>query len=178
MLGTLESQKAALRPDLLAPVVLAALDRHGLLEVAEVAAIDPSDADTAVFCARYGVAESASANCVIVQGRRGEESSLCACVVLATTRIDVNGVVRRRLGAKKASFARMELAVTSSAMAYGGITPIGLPAEWPVLVDLAVLGAGPVVLGSGTRDAKLLLEGSVLGGLPGVEVIEGLGIPR
>ncbi|HVB05774.1 MAG TPA: YbaK/EbsC family protein [Acidimicrobiales bacterium] len=178
MLGSLESQPAGERPELLAPVVAAALAALGLAEVVEVAAIDPSAADTAAFCARYGVAESASANCVVVEGRRGADSWLCACVVLATTRVDVNGLVRRHLEAKKASFAAMERAISESAMAYGGITPVGLPAAWPLLVDPAVVAAGPVVVGSGLRESKLVLDGALLAALPGAVVLEGLGLPR
>ena len=101
--------------------------------------IDPELADTAAFCARYGVALEDSANCVVIAGRRGGETRYAACVVLATTRADVNGVVRRRLDARKASFAPMDDAVALTGMEYGGITPIGLPADWPILVDAAVL---------------------------------------
>jgi prolyl-tRNA editing enzyme YbaK/EbsC (Cys-tRNA(Pro) deacylase) len=98
-----------------------------------------------------------------------------ACVVLATTRADVNGVVRRRLAAKKASFAPMADAVALSGMEYGGITPIGLPAGWPVLVDAAVAGTAQVVIGSGVRRSKLTVPGGVLAKLAGAEVIDGLG---
>ena len=103
-----------------------------------VAEIDPELADTAAFCERYGVGLDVSANCVVVAGRRGGETRFAACVVLATTRADVNGVVRRRLDARKASFAAMDLAVAETGMEYGGITPIGLPAGWPLLVDARV----------------------------------------
>ena len=91
------------------------------------APIDPELADTAAFCERYGVALLDSANCVVIAGRREGEVRYAACVVLATTRADVNGVVRRRLDVRKASFAPMEDAVTLTGMEYGGITPIGLP---------------------------------------------------
>jgi prolyl-tRNA editing enzyme YbaK/EbsC (Cys-tRNA(Pro) deacylase) len=95
-------------------------------------------------------------------------------VVLATTRADVNGVVRRRLDARKASFAPMADAVERSGMEHGGITPIGLPASWPVLVDRAVLDRSVVVIGSGLRRSKLALPSSALAELPGVEIIDGL----
>jgi hypothetical protein len=98
-------------------------------------------------------------------------------VVLATTRADVNGLVRRHLGARKASFAPQDVAVAETGMAYGGITPIGLPAGWPVLVDSAVAAADLVVVGSGTRGSKLALPGSLAAALPGAEVLEGLGQP-
>jgi prolyl-tRNA editing enzyme YbaK/EbsC (Cys-tRNA(Pro) deacylase) len=142
-----------------------------------VAAIDPALADTAQFCAAYGIPLEASANCVVVTGRRGEQVTWAACVVLATTRADVNGVVRRRLDARKASFAPMDDAVAATGMQYGGITPLGLPAGWPVLVDAEVASAGDVVVGSGIRGSKLVLPGAALAQLPAAEVVDGLGRP-
>ena len=106
-----------------------------------VAEIDPELADTAAFCERYGVTPAESANCVVVTGRRDGEPRYAACVVLATTRADVNGLARRELDVRKASFAPMDVAVAETGMEYGGITPIGLPAGWPVLVDAAVAAA-------------------------------------
>ncbi|MFI1509837.1 YbaK/EbsC family protein [Streptomyces sp. NPDC020597] len=139
---------------------------------------DPQWADTAVFVEHYGreLLEQ-SANCVVVAGKRGGEATLAACVVLSTTRVDVNGVVRRRLGARKASFAPMDLAVGETGMEYGGITPIGLPAAWPVLVDAAVVDLPHVLVGSGRRRGKLLVPGKAFAELPGAVVIEGLGLP-
>ena len=138
------------------------------------APIDPNVADTAEFCATYGVAPVDSANCVVIAGRRGGESRYAACVVLATTRADVNGVVRRRLDARKASFAPMEDAVTFTGMEYGGITPIGLPSPWPIFIDAAVLSRQVVVIGSGLRRSKIALPASALAELPHAEVVEGL----
>ncbi len=140
-----------------------------------VAEIDPGLADTAEFCARYGVALTESANCVIVSGRRGGETRYAACMVLATTRADVNGVVRRQLDVRKASFAAVETAVALTGMAFGGITPIGLPPGWPVFVDEAVAAAPEVVIGSGVRHSKLTLPGPALSRLPGATVLAGLG---
>jgi prolyl-tRNA editing enzyme YbaK/EbsC (Cys-tRNA(Pro) deacylase) len=113
----------------------------------------------------------------VVAGRRGGEQRWAACVVLATTRVDVNGVVRRRLDVRKVSFASMEDAVEATGMEYGGITPVGVPAGWPVLVDPAVVATDRVVVGSGVRRSKLVLPGSMLLQLPGAEVIDGLGRP-
>lgn len=118
-----------------------------------------------------------SANCVVVEGRRGESSRLVAVVVLATMRADVNGVVRRWLEARKASFAPMERAVAETGMDYGGITPIGLPADWPILVDGVAADAGDVVIGSGVRRSKLVVPASALLDLPGAERIDGLARP-
>ncbi|MCX5167658.1 YbaK/EbsC family protein [Streptomyces antibioticus] len=138
---------------------------------------DPEWADTAVFVEHYGrdLLET-SANCVVVAGKRGGETSLAACVVLSTTRVDVNGVVRRQLGARKASFAAMDTAVGETGMEYGGITPVGLPAAWPVLVDSAVVDLPYVLVGSGRRRGKLLVPGKAFAELPGAVVLEGLGV--
>jgi prolyl-tRNA editing enzyme YbaK/EbsC (Cys-tRNA(Pro) deacylase) len=175
---TLELAPALTRPDLLADAVLAALrgweGRHPVEQIA-VAGIDPDLADTAAFCARYGVPLDESANCVVVAGKRDGQQRTLACVVLATTRADVNGIARKRLDVRKASFAPMDEAVAATGMEYGGITPIGLPADWPVLIDRAVAEAGSVVIGSGVRRSKLRLPGPVLAALPGVEVVDGLG---
>lgn len=166
---------AAQRPDLLAAPVAAALDGLAGQDGVGVAEIDPELADTAAFCERYQVSPAESANCVVVTGKRDGQSRFAACVVLATTRADVNGLARRRLDVRKASFAATELAVAETGMEYGGITPIGLPSGWPVLIDAAVAAAPRVVIGSGVRRSKLTLPGAVLAGLPGAEVLDGLG---
>jgi len=97
--------------------------------------------------------------------------------VLATTRTDVNTTVRKRLGVRKASFLPMDDAVAMTGMEYGGITPIGLPADWPVLVDSAVAELPAAVIGSGLRRSKMVVTGQALASLPTAEVIEGLGRP-
>ncbi|WP_433497743.1 YbaK/EbsC family protein [Sphaerimonospora sp. CA-214678] len=138
---------------------------------ARVAPIDAELADTAAFCERYGVAPEDSANCVIVAARRGGETRYAAVMVLATHRADINGVVRRHLGAKKASFAPQSEAVALTGMEYGGITPIGLPEEWPVLVDRNVIDRPFVVIGSGVRRSKLALSGRELAEATNAEII-------
>jgi prolyl-tRNA editing enzyme YbaK/EbsC (Cys-tRNA(Pro) deacylase) len=178
VIETLELVPALTRPDLLAAPVFAALrgwEGQQPVERIAVAEIDPEVADTAAFCERYGVAPDESANCVVISGRREGEARQLACVVLATTRADVNGTARRRLDVRKASFLPMDEAVAATGMEYGGITPIGLPLGWPVLVDAAVAATGSVVIGSGVRRSKLRLPGELLAGLPGVEVVDGLG---
>ncbi len=164
--GTLDWSPAAAHPELLAAPVAATV---GSVPGARVAPIDPTHADTAAFCTAYDVALGASANCVVVAGRRGEVTTYAAVMVLATHRADVNGVVRRHLGSRKISFAPMDDAVSLTGMEFGGITPVGLPAGWPVLVDDAVVAAGEVVVGSGLRRSKLLLTGVDLLTLPGAE---------
>ena len=158
--------------DLLAPPVAAVADGSWL-----VTAIDPELAGTAAFCAAYDAPLEASANCVVVAGRRGDTTTLAACVVLATTRADVNGVVRKLLDARKASFAPMDVATNASGMEFGGITPVGLPASWPIYVDPRVLDVELAIIGSGLRRSKLLLPGTAIGALAGVQVIDGLANP-
>jgi prolyl-tRNA editing enzyme YbaK/EbsC (Cys-tRNA(Pro) deacylase) len=179
VLGTLKLEPALTRLDLLAAPVSVALrdwpvqapvDADSVL----VALIDPDLADTAAFCAAYGVAPEESANCVIVAGKRDGMVRYAACIVLATTRADVNGVVRRHLDVRKASFAPMAEAVELTGMEYGGITPIGLPDSWPILVDSRVVAAPHVIVGSGVRHSKIALPGPALGALPNAQVIEGL----
>ena len=114
-----------------------------------------------------------SANCVVVAGRRGEISTMAACMVLATDRADVNKTVRKHLDVRKISFATMEDAVARTGMEYGGITPIGLPDGWPILVDDAVaVEPDWVVIGSGIRGSKIILPGESLVRLPLAEVLE------
>ncbi|KGN36970.1 YbaK/EbsC family protein [Knoellia subterranea] len=173
--GSLSWSPAAEHPELMAGVVAGALADGAVssgVAAAEVATIDATLADTEAFCAAYDVALEASANCVIVAGKRGGEVTYAAVMILATDRADINGVVRRHLGVRKISFAPMDEAVSLTGMEYGGITPIGLPADWPVLVDAAVAAAGPVVIGSGVRASKVLVDGAALAELPTAEIVD------
>lgn len=156
---------------LLAAPVAAAL-RSGQAPSAEVGEIDPGLADTAEFCERYEVPLEASANCVIVLGRRGEARTHAAVMVLATDRADVNKRVRKHLDARKTSFADQGEVEEATGMTSGGITPVGLPESWPILVDERVAAAPLVVIGGGTRGAKLLVPGAELASLPGAEVLD------
>ena len=175
-LGHLDLVPALDRPELLAEPVSTFLRTlpASVAETIMVSAIDPDLADTAAFCERYGVGLEVSANCVIVAGRRGETVRYAACMVLATTRADVNGVIRSLLDARKASFAPMDDAVALSGMEYGGITPLGLPADWPILVDARIVALPQIIVGSGLRRSKIAMPGSVLAALPGAQVVEGL----
>jgi prolyl-tRNA editing enzyme YbaK/EbsC (Cys-tRNA(Pro) deacylase) len=174
-MGVLRAVPAVGAPGLLAAPVAAALKELDGRDSVGVAEIDPEVADTAAFCERYQVSPAESANCVVVTGRRDGQPRFAACVVLATTRADVNNLARRRLDVRKASFAATELAVAETGMEYGGITPIGLPDGWPVLIDAAVAAMPRAVVGSGVRRSKLTVPGAVLAGLPGAEVVDGLG---
>ena len=136
-----------------------------------VAGIDAEVADTAAFCERYDIGMEQGANCVVIEAKRGDTVRYAACLILATERIDVNGAVRRLLDAKKASFAAMDTATALTGMEYGGITPIGLPAGWPIYVDEAVAAGDRLVIGSGIRASKLLVTGDVLASLPNARVV-------
>ncbi len=175
-LGTLDLLRPAVdHPDLLAPPVMEALSAWPLADGVAVAAIDPGLADTAAFGEAYAVPPEVSANCVVVGGRRGGEERVAACVVLATTRADVNGVVRQLLDVRKASFLSMDRAVDLTGMEYGGITPVGLPTGWLLLVDSRVAAAtGLIVVGSGLRRSKLALPGAAVGRLPRARIVDGL----
>ncbi|HEY4006947.1 MAG TPA: YbaK/EbsC family protein [Pseudonocardia sp.] len=170
------------RPDLLADPVrdaIAALgtDNPTLRGAFQVAEIDPELADTAAFCERYQVPMSESANCVLVAGKRAGETRMAAALVLATSRADVNGALRRLLDVRKASFASRDVATEESGMEYGGITPVGLPKDWPVYLDGAVAAAPRVVIGSGVRRSKLVVAGSMLAALPTATVVDDLATP-
>jgi prolyl-tRNA editing enzyme YbaK/EbsC (Cys-tRNA(Pro) deacylase) len=136
-----------------------------------VSEIDPDLADTAAFCMHYDVGLDISANCVVVEARRADRVWHAACMVLATTRVDVNGIVRKHLDARKISFASMDTAVSLTGMEFGGITPVGLPEDWPILIDENVAGQQRVILGSGVRGSKLLASPEVLAALPRAEVL-------
>jgi prolyl-tRNA editing enzyme YbaK/EbsC (Cys-tRNA(Pro) deacylase) len=175
--GTLDLTPALDRPDLLGTPVREALATWEHAAEVLVAAIDPGLAETAAMSEAYDVAMEAGANCVVVMGRRAGEERTAACMVRADTRADVNGMVKRTLDVRKCSFLAHERAVDETGMEYGGITPIGLPAGWRLLVDQRVTEIELAVIGSGIRGSKLFLPGRLLGGLPGAEVIDGLANP-
>jgi prolyl-tRNA editing enzyme YbaK/EbsC (Cys-tRNA(Pro) deacylase) len=163
--GTLDFTPALHSPTLLAAPTAAALESADATDAASVlvAAIDPAVADTAAFCERYEISMADGANCVIVQARRGERTWYAACLVRGSDRLDVNGAVRRHLGARKLSFAPMDDAVALTGMEYGGITPIGM--------DESVAGHDRLIVGSGIRGSKLLVSGGFLASLPNAEVL-------
>ena len=169
-LGKLTFVPVAGAPDLVGEPVRRLVD--GAPDGLWVSDIDPGLADTAAFCQQYGIGLDVSANCVVVEARRAERTWYAACVVLATTRADINGVVRKHLDARKISFAAMETAVAHTDMEYGGITPIGLPQGWPILIDRQVVDQPRVIIGSGVRGSKLLAETALLATLPGAEVLD------
>jgi prolyl-tRNA editing enzyme YbaK/EbsC (Cys-tRNA(Pro) deacylase) len=166
--GTLTWEAASRHTELLAPPVAEAIAQT---PSARVAPIDPDLADTAAFCEAYGSPMEHSANCVVVAGKRAGETRWAAVLVLASMRADINNVVRRRLDVRKISFAPQDEAVAHTGMEFGGITPVGLPQDWPILIDEAVVAAGDVVIGSGIRGSKLLVAAKELAALPTAEVL-------
>ncbi len=179
-LGTLTWQPALDHLDLVAAPVRTALESwaqeaSAAVEQVLVAEIDPQLADTTAMTEAYQLPLEASANCVLVAGRRSGEERLAAAIVRATTRADVNARIKRLLDVRKASFLPMDRAVAETEMAYGGITPIGLPSAFRLLLDERA-ATGPAIIGSGIRGSKILLPGELLTTLPGAEVVTDLAI--
>ncbi len=139
----------------------------------EVVPCDPELADTAAFCAAYGYGLDQSANAILVVGK-SEPRVYAVCLVLATTRLDVNGVVRKRFGVKKASFASADETIEITGMQIGGVTPYGLPTGLPIWIDSRIMVCESVIVGGGSRDRKLLVPPSSLAALPAAEVVEAL----
>jgi prolyl-tRNA editing enzyme YbaK/EbsC (Cys-tRNA(Pro) deacylase) len=138
---------------------------------------DPTAADTAAFCARYGIPPDRSANTILVASKK-EPKVYAACVVLATTTLDVNHAVRSLLGVSRLSFASAEETVAVTGMLVGGVTPFGLPEDLPVYVDEAVMAPEWVILGGGGRSSKIKLAPAALKRLPAVKVVPGLARPK
>lgn len=167
------------RPELLGPPVREAVQHlvdDGLVAAEAVlsAPVDAAESDTARSIEAYAIPPEQAANCVVVTGRRAGEERVAALVVLATTRADVNGVVRRTLDVRKCTFMAQPEVEERTGMEHGGTGPLGLPDGWRVLVDRRVAEAGPVVIGSGVRASKVVLDGALFEGLPAVEVIDDL----
>lgn len=156
------------------PTVIAALEANSIRY--DTMACDPDLADTAQFCAAYDVPLDRSANTILVASRK-REGHVAACLVLATSRLDVNGMVRRRLGVRKASFATAEQTKDLTGMEIGGVTVFGLPSWVPVWIDSRVLAPEWVIIGAGSRSAKIKLDPSQFVGLDGVEIVDDLALP-
>jgi prolyl-tRNA editing enzyme YbaK/EbsC (Cys-tRNA(Pro) deacylase) len=139
----------------------------------EIVPCDPDLADTAAFCEAYGYGLDQSANAIVVVGK-SDPRVYAACLVLANTRLDVNGVVRRRFGVKKASFASPEETIEITGMQIGGVTPYGLPTGLPIWIDSRIMALDQVIVGGGSRDRKLLVPPASLAALAGAEVVEDL----
>lgn len=134
---------------------------------------DPALADTAEFCAAYGFDPEECANTIVVIGKT-EPPRYAACVTLAPYRLDVNRVVRDRLGTRRASFAPAEATAALTGMQLGGVTVFGLPPDLPIWVDARVMGRERVAFGGGSRSWKVISQPAILLALPGVAVVDGL----
>ncbi len=156
--------------EILHPAVRAALEASGLSF--EVLPCDPQDADTAVFCQRHGYPLDDSANCIVVKAKTGGER-FAACVLLATDRLDVNKVVRKRLGTRRVSFAAPEETRALTGMDIGGVTPLGLVPELPLWIDARVMTRERVILGGGNRSSKVIVAPQILEQV-GAEIVEGI----
>ena len=152
-----------------------ALDRHALEY--EVLACDPALADTAAFVEAYGISPERSANTIVIASK-GTEPRCVACILLATTSLDVNNVVRREMAVRKASFAGADPVRELTGMEIGGVTPFGLPDDLPILVDARVMDPDWIILGGGNRSSKLRVAPSALAALPSVRIVDGLAVPR
>lgn len=137
---------------------------------------DPDLADTAAFCEAYGYSADDSANTIVVIGKT-EPPVHVACVVLASTRLDVNGAVRKRMGVRKASFAPADTTKEITGMLIGGVTAFGLPDDLPIWIDAAVMSRDRVILGGGSRSCKVHASPQALAALPNAEIVEGLATP-
>ena len=143
----------------------------------EIVECDPALADTAAFCAHYGFALDESANCIVVVGK-GEPRRFVACLALADTRLDVNGLIRKRLGVKRASFASADETIAATAgMRIGGVTPFGLPPDVALWVDQRVVDHERVIVGGGSRRCKILVASSVFATVPNAEIVADLARP-
>ena len=157
------------------PSVLAAMDSAGISY--EVMEIDPDLADTAEFCEAYDIPLENSANAILVASRKPEGHN-AVCLVLATTRLDVNGAVRKRLGVRKVSFAPADVTMQLTGQEIGGVTAFGLPEDLPVWVDRRVADRDWVIIGAGSRSAKIRLDPSHFNDLEGFEVVDDLATIR
>jgi prolyl-tRNA editing enzyme YbaK/EbsC (Cys-tRNA(Pro) deacylase) len=175
-LGTLTTEPVLEHLDLVAPPVAALLRHWEHAGEVGVVAIDPALSETSATVDVYGVPWERGANCVVVSGKREGQERIAALVVRGDTKADVNNRVKRVLDVRKCSFLDHDRAVAESGMEYGGITPIGVPAGWRLLVDTRVPDTETVLIGSGIRGSKLILPGRLLAELPGAEVVVDLAV--
>jgi prolyl-tRNA editing enzyme YbaK/EbsC (Cys-tRNA(Pro) deacylase) len=176
VLGKLTTVPVLENLDLVAAPVAALLRDWAPAAEVGVVAIDPEHADTSGTVEVYGVPWEAGANCVVISGKREGEERIAAVVVRGDTKADVNNRVKRLLDVRKCSFHSHDRAVTETGMEYGGITPVGVPSSWRLLIDARVPPTELVLIGSGIRGSKLILPGHLLAELPGAEVVEDLAV--
>ena len=137
--------------------------------------IDPQYGDTADFCQQYGYDTPHCANTIIVASKRGP-AARCAGIVRACDRLDVNKRVRGLMGVSRASFASAEVTREVTGMMIGGVTALALPEGLPIYADVRLLEMDYIILGSGSRSAKVKMAPQELKKLPNLAFIEGLSI--
>ncbi|HEX7136161.1 MAG TPA: YbaK/EbsC family protein [Iamia sp.] len=177
----LDTAPALDRPELLGGPVREAVQHlvdDGLVlpEAVLSAPVDAGESDTARSIETYAIPPEEAANCVVAHGKRSGEERVAALVILASTRADLNGAARRLLDVRTCSFLAQADVVERTGMEFGGISPLGLPDGWRVLVDRRVAEAGPVVIGSGIRASKVVLDGALFEGVPGFEIVDDLAV--
>ncbi|HSK72034.1 MAG TPA: YbaK/EbsC family protein [Pyrinomonadaceae bacterium] len=174
----LHFEPAVNRPDLLPPSINELLKNwRGSTPVEEilVTPIDPEYADSAKFCEHYGVDPAGGANCVVAVATKGESRTFAACLIPVNCRADLNNVARKTLGARRVSFAPLDEVLEETGMEYGGITPVGLPERYPILIDSRIAEMERLIIGGGFRKSKISIPGKVLAELPNAVIVEGLG---
>lgn len=175
----LQFEPAVNRPDLLPESVNLLLKQwQGTIPVEDIWAtpINPEYADSAQFCEQYGVNPHDGANCVIVEAVRGEHRTLAACLIPVSCKADLNKTARKTLDARRVSFAPLDEVLEKTNMEYGGVTPIGLPNDFQILIDSRIVAIKRLIVGGGYRKSKLSVPGKALAELPNALVIENLGI--
>ena len=178
-IGKLKFEKYLNHKDLLAEPVLEHLSKPEYSQYINqvfVSEIDPGFADTAEFCNFYDIGLDISANTIVIEAKRAGNIWHCACNILATTRADINKIIRKHINAKTASFASMDFAVSKTKMEHGGIGIIGMPKDWPILIDSKVLDHEYVIIGSGIRGSKIAITPNALIKITYATVIENMGI--
>ncbi len=181
MSATLTFEPAIKRPDLVSSSITKLLNHWTVpvpVEKILVAEINPLFAGGNDFCSHYGISVSEGANCVIVEGVRGDEKIIVACIAPVNCKMDFNGVVRKTLHARRVSLAPLDMVLSATGMEYGSVTPVGLPTDWKILIDSRLMDLPRVVVGAGLVKAKLSLSGKMLAQLPNATPIEGLGVPK
>ena len=171
-IGTLAFRPIEVNDSLVASTVSLGVFDNAIADDVFVAAVDPEFSDTSVFCEHYRVEPGAATNCLVVEARRGEKIWYSVCLILASDSADVNGVIRKKLGARKVSFAPKDVALELTGMEYGGITPIGLPTDWDSYIDESIMNQEFIVIGGGVRGSKVAIRPMALLELPNVQVLD------
>jgi len=139
----------------------------------EVMDCNPELADTYIFCKEYGIDLEDSVNTIVVKTKTGE-LKYAVCALLATTKLDINKMIRKKLGARKVSFATIEETAKLTEMDIGGVTPLTLPSNLPLWVDSRVMQRNSIVLGGGNRSSKIKISPKIFQQTLNTEIVEGL----